>query len=468
MRGVSLSKSENAVAFFNILSTVVVAGISFFTLPVFTRILDTDGYGVVSVYEAWVQIFVIFIGLKADGSIASASANLKDEEQDSYQYSVLMLSFLSFSVLFAVCCVFSNGVSGLLGLSPVLVILLLLQSFGVFLVQFFNMRFVFAKEARRNFLMAIGVSVSTTVLSIVLVLFVFSADMGPVGRAIGLAVPNFLLGIALVFALRCKTHPKFSKRYWGFCLGLSAPLIFHGLSQQVLSQCGKVFVQQFNGDSAAGIFGLAVTIASLITYIYTALNNAFVPFMYEDLAGKTNESTKQSHFSNYVHLFTLGSMAFSLMAPEVLKIMSTDSYLGALDFLPLLLIGKYCVFLYSFPVNYEFYKMQTKSIAVGTVLAAVLNVVLCVVLVPSMGALGAAVASLAAYMGLFFFHFCIARFALGDRNYPARKLFIGLALVTAASLAYYPLSEFTVLRWAIGLVLLVVALGRIVKTRTIF
>lgn len=468
MKTAAFSKSENGIAFFNILSTVIVAGISFFTIPVFTRILSTDGYGVVSIYEAWVQIFVIFIGLKADGSIASASANLKDEEQDSYQYSVLMLSFISFTVLFAVCCVFLDGVSGLLGLSPLLVVLLLLQSFGAFMVQFFNMRFVFAKEARNNFLMAVGISVATTLLSIALILFVFSADMGPVGRAVGLTVPNVLLGLALVFALWQRRHPKFNKRYWGFCLGLSLPLVFHGLSQQVLSQCGKISVQQFSGDSAAGIFGLAITIASLITYIYTALNNAFVPFMYEDLAGKTDESVKQRHFNNYLSLFTLGSMAFSLMAPEVLTVMSTDAYLGALDFLPLLLIGKYCVFLYSFPVNYEFYKMQTKSIAIGTVFAAVLNIGLCVALVPRIGAMGAAIASLVAYLGLFLFHLCIARFALGDRNYPVSKLFIGLALVTLASLAYYPLSSLVVLRWIMGTVFLILALVRVVKTRTIF
>lgn len=462
------SKSENYIAFFNILSTVIVAGVSFFTIPVFTRILSTDAYGVVSIYEAWTQIFIIFIGLKVDGSIASASANLNDEEQDSYQFSVLMLSVLSFTVLFTICCIFLNGVSGLLGMSPLLVLLLLLQSFGAFVVQFFNMRFVFSKEARNNFFMAVGISVATTVLSILLILFVFSADMGPVGRAIGLTVPNLLLGLSLIVALRHAGHAEFDKKYWTFCLSLSLPLVFHGLSQQVLSQCGKISVQQFNGDSAAGIFGLAITIASLITYIYTALNNAFVPFMYEDLAGKTSEEIKQRHFGNYLHLFTLGSMAFSLMAPEVLMLMSTEAFYGALDFLPLLLIGKYCVFLYSFPVNYEFFKMQTKSIAIGTVLAAGINIALCVALVPSLGAMGAAIASLVAYLGLFLFHLCIARFVLGDRNYPVSKLFIGLASVSVVSLAYYPLADFAFMRWGIGFCLLAVAVARIFKTRTIF
>ncbi len=450
------------------MSTVIVAGISFFTIPVFTRILDTNAYGLVSIYEAWAQIFIIFIGLKADGSIASAAANLDNTEQDSYQFSVLVLSFASFSLIFAASTAFNGDLSVLMGLSPELVSLLVVQSFGAYIVQFFNMRFVFSKEAKKNFMMAVGISTMTTVLSIALICFMFDSDSGPLGRALGLVIPNLALGISLIVSLWKSRRPKFNWRYWGFCLSLSLPLVLHSLSQQVLSQCGKITIQQFSGDSAAGIFGLAVTISSLITYIYTALNNAFVPFMYEDLAGKTSDEVKQRHFNNYIRLFTLGSMAFSLMAPEVLRLMSTEAYISALNYLPLLLIGKYCVFLYSFPVNYEFYKMKTKSIAIGTVMAAAVNIALCVLLVPSWGATGAATASLLAYLGLFLFHFCVARYFLGDRNYPVRKLFIGLLLVSVVSLAYYPLASFPIVRWAIGLTFVCLALRRVIKTRTIF
>lgn len=461
-------KSENYVAFFNILSTVIVAGVSFFTIPIFTRMLSTEGYGVVSVYEAWVQIFVIFIGLKADGSIASASANLPEEEQNSYQFSSLVISFVSFGLIFASSLLFIEQISAALSMTPLLVILLLFQSFGTYLVSFFSMRCIFKKEARLNFFISVGICLSTTLSSVLLILLLNDSGMGAAGRVVGECVPNFVLGTCLVVYLKKRFSPKFDARYLKFCLTLSVPLIFNGLSQQLLSQSGKIAVQQCYGDAFAGIFGIGVTTASLITYIYTALNNAFVPFMYEDLAGKSSEEVKQRHFKNYFGLFTLGAIAFSLMAPEVLKLMSTDAYLPALNFLPILIIGKYCVFLYSFPVNYEFYKMQTRSIAVGTILAAILNVALCFLLVPSFGMLGASIAQLIAYLGLFLFHFCIARFRLGDYNYKARYYIAGLFVVSFACLAYYPLSNLALLRWLLGLISLAFAFGRVIRTRTIF
>lgn len=461
-------KSENYIAFFNILSTIIVAGVSFFTIPIFTRMLDTDGYGVVSVYEAWVQIFVIFIGLKADGSVASASANLPEDEQDSYQFSALLLSFASFVLILVIGLIFLDSLSAILSMSPTLTVLLIVQSFGTYLVSFFNMRYIFAKEAKKNFLMSVGICVITTLLSIGLIELLSGEGMGPVGRAAGVCIPNLVLGLALVIQLKIRSRPRFRFSYLKFCLGLSIPLVFNGLSQQLLSQSGKIAVQQVYGDSFAGIFGIGVTIASLITYIYTALNNAFVPFMYDDLAGKNPEEVKQRHFNNYFKLFTYGSISFALMAPEILKVMSTEAYWSALDFLPVLIIGKYCVFLYSFPVNYEFFRMKTKWIAFGTILAALVNVVLCIVLVPSMGLAGAAFAQLAAYLGLFVFHLCIARFILGDRNYHVGTFFIGLVAVTSACIAYYPLADFVLIRWLAGATALFVALLRVFRTRTIF
>ena len=460
--------SENKMALFNILSTIIIAGINFFTIPIFTRMLDTDGYGIVNVYTAWVSIFVIFVGLKADGSIGSAKANLRDDEQDSYQFSILVLSLLAFTILLVLVLLFLRPLSGFLGMSPLLTACMVVQSFGSFVISLFSMRYIFNKEAQLNFLLSVGVCVATTLLSVILIFFVFTGGDAYLGRVLGLCIPNALLGTALAVGLAIKQRGVVKLKYWGLCLSLTLPLIFHGLSQLVLGQTGKIAVQQIYGDSTAGVYSIAVTIVTLLNAIYGALNNAFVPFMYDDLAGKTSETVKLGHFRNYFTSFTFGTIAFALLSPEILKLMSTEAYWGAIPLLPMLTVGQYCVFLYSFPVNYEFYKMQTRSIAIGTILAAVLNIVLTVWLTPAFGMEGAAFASMVAYVALFLFHFCMARFALGDRNYPVRYYSYGLALVLAACIVCYPLANLVVVRWAVAFFALVCVGIRVVKTRSIF
>ena len=462
------SLSENKMALFNILSTVIIAGVNFFTIPIFTRMLDTDGYGIVNVYTAWVSIFTVFVGLKADGSVGTAKANLSEDEQDSYHLSVLGLSLVAFLAIFVLVLLFLQPLSELLSLTPFLIVCMVVQSFGAFVISLFSMRFIFRKQAQLNFAISIGVCLATTFLSVALLFFVFTGEDAYMGRVLGLCVPNIALGVALALGLAIRLHGRFKLKYWRFCLALTLPLIFHGLSQLVLGQTGKIVIQQSYGDSLAGIYSIAVVIVTLLNSIYGALNNAFVPFMYDDLAGKTEERVKQSHFRNYFTSFTLGTAAFVLIAPEILKLMSTEAYWSAIPLLPLLTIGQYCVFLYSFPVNFEFYSMKTRSIAIGTVLAAILNIALTVALVPAFGMMGAAFSTMVAYLALFVFHFCIARFLLGDRNYPARYYAGGLAFVLAASFACYPLSELPVARWAFAVVALFLVALRVYKTRSIF
>lgn len=458
---------ENKMAIYNIASTVLVAGINFLTIPIFTRILDTDGFGVVNIYTAWVQICTIFVGMKADGSIGSAHANLQNDEQDDYQLSCLTMGLLSFVVILGLCLAFIKPLSVMLSMDGLLIIAMVLQSFGAFVIALFSMRFIFRKEPQKNFALSVGVAISTTAVSVVLILSGAFGVNAYLGRVLGLSLPNLLIGICLFFVL-VRKGAYVRIRYWAFCLSLTLPLIFHGLSQLLLAQTGKIAIQQVQGNSAAGVYSIAVTVVSLLNAIYNALNNAFVPFMYDDLAGKTSEDKKLSHFRNYFSLFTLGTCAFALMSPEVLKILSTESYWEATRLLPPLVLGQYCVFLYSFPVNYEFYKMQTRSIAVGTMAAAVLNVAVCVLVVPAFGMDGAACSSAIAYLFLFIFHFLIARFLLGDRNYPTKWFAFGLFAVLIACSTCVPADGIPLVRWLAGFACLAFAISRIVRSRSIF
>ena len=43
--------SANQMAFFNILGPVILNGVNFFTVPVFTRLLGAENYGVISLYH---------------------------------------------------------------------------------------------------------------------------------------------------------------------------------------------------------------------------------------------------------------------------------------------------------------------------------------------------------------------------------------------------------------------------------
>ena len=49
-------KNANRIIFLNILSTVIIQGLTFLSSPIFSRMLGTDNYGVVSLYNTWTMI----------------------------------------------------------------------------------------------------------------------------------------------------------------------------------------------------------------------------------------------------------------------------------------------------------------------------------------------------------------------------------------------------------------------------
>jgi len=57
-----LMKKNNCIIFLNLLSTVLLRGIS---SPIFSRLLGTGGYGIVNTFSTCVGIFIILHGLSS-------------------------------------------------------------------------------------------------------------------------------------------------------------------------------------------------------------------------------------------------------------------------------------------------------------------------------------------------------------------------------------------------------------------
>ena len=51
-----MKKSINRIAFVNFLSILLLQGISFISAPLFSRLLNTEGYGNLSSFSIWAEI----------------------------------------------------------------------------------------------------------------------------------------------------------------------------------------------------------------------------------------------------------------------------------------------------------------------------------------------------------------------------------------------------------------------------
>ena len=463
-----MKNSRNRVTIFNILSTVILQGLAFFTGPIFSTALGTSNYGIATTYFAWVQVASIVFSLQAAGTLALARTHYPLEDQPKYQSSVLSLATIAYFGFSTLTVLFVALTAKWLNFNLLMIIAGLLHGWGMYCVSFMNGKFVYEFNADRNFVLSVTVSVLTIGLSLALI-YVFPQELNYWGRIIGQAAVYAVLGVIILVVILRSGKTVYSKEYWLFTLPVTVPTIFHSLANIVLHQSAKVILQNMVSNAAVGIFSLACTFGGVLNTIWVALNNSWVAFYYEYTRLKQIEEMRK-HAKNYIELFTILCMGFILLAREVFHLYAAKSFWAGTDYIPLFSVGFYFVFMYSFPVNYEFYHKKTKTIAVGTTCAAIGNIVFTYLFIQLWGTIGAVVASTCAYGLQFAFHYICARHLKVDDTFPfkLRDFFPGFLAVVATCVLYLFAKDLWLIRWSIGAVLGVYLLLKIIKRKEIF
>lgn len=443
-------KKQNRIAFFNILSTILLRGISIFTSPLFSRLLGTGGYGILSAYNTWASVFAISGTLQTQGTLVNARVEYPAEQQKQYQSAAMGLSLSFFLTVSAVIVLFMKPIAGFLKLPAFLVVLMLAQAFGTFCMGFLNNKFTYEFKAGRNMLLSVGVSLATLTLSLILVL-----NMAPenryLGRIFGNAFVFGLLGAAVCIWVLRSGRVFFRREYWKFCLFLAIPMVFQNLSDLLLNHSDLVMLRQMAGDSAGGIYGLAYNFGNIIFTIFAALNNSWVPFFFEDLKNGEREAVQQKS-KNFLELYTVLSVGFVLLMTEIFHLYAGRDFWAGTSLIPLFVAGYYVNFLCTFPVNYEYFHKKTAVVAAVTVSTALLNLVLNYILILKIGMAGAAIATLISHLLQFTLHFTYARFVLKEGEYPFGTFrWVPYAVCFGAvCVLVYLTPKLWYVRWALG------------------
>lgn len=460
-------KKQNKVAFFNILSTVLLKGISLFSAPIFSRMLGTNGYGIVSIYNTWVNVSAIALTLQTNGTLVNARVEYPEEEQHKYQSSVMFLSLAFFLVCSTIAVIFLPQVSWLLKLPSLLVLLMLFQSFGNFCVHFLNNKFTYEFKADKNMYVAVGIALSTLILSVILIQLM-PPEINYYGRILAIAITYGGMGVAVCSHVLYKGRTFYNREYWKLALTLALPVVFYRLSDLLLGQCDRVMLQRIMNESMVGQYSLAYAFGGIIFTIFEALNHSWIPFYFEDMKLGRKERM-QSQAKNFLETYTVLAVGFILLAPEVYHIFASREFWAGTALIPIFVTSYYLNFLCTFPINYEYFHKKTKAVAAVTVSISVLNIGLNYVLITNIGVAGAALATAVAHGIQLAGHYIYVRYVMKKGDYPfGIRLWAKYAVVFFAMVALVYLTEnLWLLRWALGAVIGLWELWRIKKRKVL-
>lgn len=463
------SKSVNSQFVYNFLGTVIGSGISFLTMPIFTRLLGASQYGCFSVYSSWVSIFSCFMGLSVYSSIATGRLKFKDD-YTKFRSSVLIEGSVFCIFVFSLGLLLYGIISKINKLPFFIYLVLLTEAFSTFVLTYVTTCWIHEKEARKHFYFSLVKVVLTTALSLFL-LIKWNSLWGELyfGRVIGIAFPQIIVAVFLWLGV-FKTKPVgYNKEYWTYGLGFGLPMVFHTLSHQVLTQSDRIMMENMGtSDSEIGIYSFFYVFTSILLILRTALNNAWEPFYYDDLNQHNYEKLNKKIF-NFCQIFVGLCCGFLLLSREVVRVFASDEYWIGMPILPIFVVMIYSIFIYQFYVNYEFFNAQPKIIAFGTCITAIANIGLNFLLIPRFGMYGAAFASLFSYMLLATAHIIIVHvWKLPHYPLTSKPVFGGLLVVLVFSALYYWFKDLILIRWLLAMVVGLMMIISIYRRKTVF
>lgn len=459
--------NSNKLVLYNTLSTIILYAVTFFSAPLFSRMLGTDNYGIVQVYNTWVSFFAVILGIYTRGTLPIAKVNFDDDEFTRYQSSVLALSIVGFVSISLIVVAFQSIVVKFFGLSLPYLMLMLAHSFGTYCVFFLNTKFTYEMKAKNNLFISVTIAVINFGFSYLLVRFVPFRHLYT-GRILGVSIPYIVAGMLVIIYVLRSGKTLYNKAYWKFCLPLCLPLVFHGISGIICSSGDRVMIQQMIGVTAVGVYALAYNFANIMDSIWGALHNSWDPFFYEFVKNDQLDMLKDRS-RNYIRLYTCLSAGFILLAPEVYRVFASEEYWEGINVIPIVVMSAYFIFIYAFAANYEFCFKRTDIVAIGTVIAGISNVILNIVFINLMGYFGAAIATLLSNIILTVVHTIFAKRLVKEKwIYSINMFILPVALLIFVTALFYLFDEMWIVRWSVAAAIGIYMVYRIVRQRRIF
>ena len=445
-----------------VIGNYAIKGLSFFTIPLFTRLLGLKDYGIYSTVFAYEGILFVIIGLAIHSSYKNARYKYRYVEEGAiegfdyttYVSATMVILLLNVGAWLLFCNLAFLAFPKLFQMSRCSLNLIILYSFGSSIVTCYSTDIGINYEYKKFILISFLNAIANICLSILFIVTIFRKKRY-LGRLLGATVPMILIAIWIICRYFKRAVPRNYKLFlkWGF--KYSIPIIPHGLGQAILSQFDRIMIANMAGVKYTGIYGFAYNMYSIIQITAASLDNVWNPWFFEQMDKGDVEVIKQKSIL-YISLMALFSSAIILISPEMIKLLGTEEYYDAVYCTPPIIAGGFFAYLYTLPACIEYYHEKTKSIGFSTIIAAIINIMLNYVFIKRLGYIAAAYTTLITYVLYFIFHYLVAK-KIDNRSLYSIPILLGMSLLVITFMFFTVfLVNNIMIRWFLALAVLVV------------
>ena len=349
------------------IGNVMVKGINFLAIPIFSRLLTTEEMGLYTVFAAYEAVLFVFIGMALHSSIRSAKYEFEGKIDD-FTSSIMGIYWINLIVALFISIVFNKILTKLLDLDLVTLVMLVIYSFGIAVVTLYNARISLDYEYKKYIKVSLASTIGNVGLSLILIKTIFNSSRG-FGRVLGITISTVLVTVYIIYDLYKRARPTFRKKYWKFGIKYSLPIIPHGISDSI--------------------------------------SEVWMTWFYEKMKNKEIEAVR-SRARQLCYFFLIIAIGVMSISPELVLIIGGQKYaVGKYVAIPMIL-DAFVLFIYNVIVPSEYFKQKTSFIMWGTMSAAVINIITNYIFIQKYGFIAAAYTTLFAYICYMILHLVIS------------------------------------------------------------
>ena len=375
--------------------SIILPFIGIFLIPVYTRVFTPSDYGVLELVTICSSIFGIFTILGLD----SASARFFYDTDEILDKQLTLATTLACQLCLSV----TLGAFLFCGSSQMSQLVFGKPEYAVYFklvaLDFpFNVTIQFVQGLLRYIRKPWKfscLSVSRLISNVGLTIFtVVVLRKGIYGVYLSKLIVDIVFAGVAVWIAKFWLRPLFSWRRLRELLLYGIPLVPAGIAHMILGSSDRYFLEHYRSLSDVGLYSLGSRIASLLGLVTSTFRLALGPFVWSIYRQKDAEKVYANILTYYLALTSGLAIGLSIFASEALIIFTTKAYYGAsvvVSYLTFSIIGNGAYFIASIGVG-----RVKKSAHIGwtTSVAAGMNILLNFLLIPRLGMIGAAIATL--------------------------------------------------------------------------
>lgn len=367
--------------------------LTFFLVPIYTYSLSTGEYGIADLMTTTISLIVPFLTLTIAEGILRMTLDKEIDNKQVFSIAVYV-ALLGFFLLL----VFSPFISRWVSFTEYYVYFLLYYFFYV--AQLIAQQFVKGIEHINVFVISgIIATIVTCGLDIVLLLVV---QIGITGYLIslvaGYAISFFYIVIKEKLWRYLIKIKEVNKEIVLVILAYCLPLIPNSVSWWISNSSDKYILTFFGGVSITGIYSVAYKIPSIISMMSGILTSAWQISAVEDFGSRESAEFFSDVYNKYSSVYIVASSGIVLFIKVLAKILFSGEFYVAWQYSSILVLASVFQAMGAFLGIVYAAAKKTRTILYTTIIGAISNIILNFILIPIMGATGAAVATLISYV----------------------------------------------------------------------